>query len=98
MSAPDSNPISDPTAHAVVVQRPCSASCLTCKHWSEQQDGFGTCGNATNRELLRVLGGYMLCHAAYGCVMYEPPTDLGMTLVAKLDSARFNTTGKEQQP
>lgn len=23
----------------------------------------------------------MLCHAAYGCVMHEPPTDIRMTLV-----------------
>ena len=50
------------------------ASCRNCKHWSEQQEGFGTCGNADTRELLRVLGGYMLCHASYGCVMHEPNT------------------------
>lgn len=80
MSAPDSAIIPDTVAHAIVVQCPCSASCRTCKHWSEQQEGFGKCGNATNRELLRVLGGYMLCRAAYGCVMHEPnstdyPTD-----------------------
>ena len=50
----------------------CSASCRTCKHWCEQNEGFGTCANAANRELLRVLGGYMLCNAAYGCVLHEP--------------------------
>lgn len=75
MSAPNSDSISDTTAHAVVVQCPCSALCRTCKHWSEQQEGFGTCGNAANRELLRVLGGYMLSHAAYGCVMHKPNKD-----------------------
>jgi len=50
-------------------------SCRTCKHWSEKDEGFGTCANAASRELLRVLGGYMLCHAAYGCVMHEPNGD-----------------------
>lgn len=47
-------------------------SCRTCDYWSEQGEGFGICGNAANRELLRVLGGYMACHAAYGCVMHKP--------------------------
>lgn len=47
-------------------------TCRTCKHWYEQLEGFGTCGNATNHDLLRVLGGYMLCHETYGCVMHKP--------------------------
>lgn len=57
---------------AVDQQQACSASCRTCKHWCEQNEGFGPCANAANRELLRVLGGYMLCNAAYGCVLHEP--------------------------
>ena len=46
-------------------------TCRTCQHWNEQSEGFGTCGNAKHLDLLRVLGSYMLVHAAFGCVMHE---------------------------
>jgi hypothetical protein len=72
MAEPDIENTQDSNAIGVVMQYPCSAPCRTCKHWCEQNEGFGTCANAANRELLRVLGGYMLCHAAYGCVLHEP--------------------------
>lgn len=48
------------------------ATCRTCQHWSEQSEGFGTCASAKYRDLVRVLGGYMQVHAAYGCVMHSP--------------------------
>jgi hypothetical protein len=70
MSSPnDENIASGP---AVGVQRSCSASCRTCRHWSEQDLGYGVCQSAGTRDLIRILGGYMLCNAAFGCVMHEP--------------------------
>lgn len=74
MSSP--NDENTASAQAVGVQRPCSASCRTCKNWSEQDLGYGICKSAGARDLIRVLGGYMLCNAAYGCVMHEPNDEM----------------------
>ena len=52
-------------------------TCKSCRHWQPSEEpSWGACGNASNREMLRVLGGYFLCNENYGCVMAETEEDV----------------------